>query len=82
MCSTVNLKSVEMREDPNIVDILSWRYNLRSSQVENWLVETSWNTQGIEYPLAFVKVVDYLKKLNLITEEEGEDWRQKLFPKK
>lgn len=81
MCKVVNAKAEEMITMPNIVDIISWRYNLRSGQVANWLVETTWNYNGIEYPLAFDKAVNYLKMLNLITEEESQDWRQKLFPK-
>lgn len=79
MCQTVNMRAKEMLTDPNIVDIISWRYNLRSSHVQNWLRETTWNYDGIEYPLAFNKVVSYLKMLNLISEEEGENWREKLF---
>lgn len=82
MCLTVNKRAAEMKEDPNIVEIISWRYNLRSGQVENWLIETDWNYNGVEYPLAFDKTVSYLRLLNLISEEEQEDWRTKLFPKK
>lgn len=80
MCLTVNQKAAEMLEDPNIVDVISWRYNLRAGQVENWLIETKWNYNAVEYPLAFDKAVNYLKMLGLIKEEEAEDWRIKLFP--
>jgi hypothetical protein len=52
---------------------------LRSGQVANWLIETDWNYDGIEYPLAFEKTVKYLLKLNLINENEASDWRSKLF---
>ncbi len=79
MCKTVNVRALEMLDNPNIVDIISWRYNLRSSHVQNWLNETTWNYDGIEYPLAFNKTINYLKKLNLISEEESENWREKLF---
>jgi sulfonate transport system substrate-binding protein len=82
MCLTVNAKADEMLTDPNLVDVLSWRYNLRAGQVENWLIETKWNSNAVEYPLAFDKAVTYLKKLNLIKESEAEDWRTKLFPKR
>jgi hypothetical protein len=58
---------------------MSWRYNLRSDQVEKWLSETDWNYKGIEYPLAFEQTIQYLLKLNLISQEESEDWRTKLF---
>ncbi|MFT5581495.1 MAG: hypothetical protein ACI9G9_000746, partial [Psychromonas sp.] len=62
-------------------DVISWRYNLRSGQVENWLNETDWNYNAIEYPLAFQKAVSYLMKIGLLSEKETEDWRTKLFPK-
>lgn len=82
MCQVVNKRAQDMKSDPNIVEIISWRYNLRAGQVENWLIETDWNYNGVEYPLAFDKTVTYLRMLNLISESEQEDWRTKLFPNK
>lgn len=79
MCTIVNERARELKKDEQAVDMIGWRYNLRSGQVANWLVETDWNYDGIQYPLAFEKTVSYLKKLKLITEEESENWRDKLF---
>lgn len=79
MCKVVNEKAIEVKEGIDSVEIISWRYNLRSDQVQKWLTETDWNYNGIEYPLAFEKTVQYLLKLNLIQETEAENWRQKLF---
>lgn len=79
MCQIVNQKAKEVKENEDIVDIISWRYNLRHSHVENWMIETDWNYDGIGYPLAFEKAVSYLKKLELISKEEAQDWRKKLF---
>ena len=79
MCKVVNEKALEMKTMENIIDVISWRYNLRSSHVQSWLNETEWNYRGIEYPLAFDKTVRYLMKLGLITEEESVDFRTKLF---
>jgi sulfonate transport system substrate-binding protein len=79
MCSVVNQKAREIKEGKDSVEIISWRYNLRSDQVGKWLSETDWNYKGIEYPLAFEKTIQYLLRLNLIKEEEAENWRQKLF---
>lgn len=79
MCTVVNQKAKELKQNPDVVDILSWRYTLRHGQVMNWLAETDWNYDAIEYPLAFEKTVSYLVKLNLISKEEAEDWRKKLF---
>jgi len=79
MCAIVNQRAKDMKNHSQTVDIISWRYNLRRGQVKNWLIETDWNYDGIEYPLAFEKAVSYLVKLNLISEKEAENWREKLF---
>jgi sulfonate transport system substrate-binding protein len=79
MCTIVNRKALEIKEGKDSVEIISWRYNLRSDQVGKWLSETDWNYKGIEYPLAFEKTIQYLLKLKLIKEEEAKNWRQKLF---
>ncbi|MDR0801662.1 substrate-binding domain-containing protein [Fluviicola sp.] len=79
MCKVVNQKALEVKNHPDSAEIISWRYNLRLDQVKRWLSETDWNYKGIEYPLAFEKTTHYLKKLNLLSEEEAENWRSKLF---
>lgn len=81
MCSIVNKRAKEMKKNKQAVDIISWRYNLRQGQVKNWLLETEWNYEGIEYPLAFEKAVSYLVKLKLLTKNQAENWRDKLFVK-
>lgn len=79
MCRVVNEKALEVKKSENTVEVISWRYNLRSGQVENWLIETDWNYNGIEDPLAFDKTIRYLLKLKLIQPEQAENWQQKLF---
>lgn len=79
MCAIVNKRALEVKEHPDSAEIISWRYNLRLDQVKNWLSETDWNYKGIEYPLAFEKTTHYLKKLNLLSQEEAEGWKDKLF---
>lgn len=78
MCRIVNKKASELKKKEDAVDLICWRYNLRHGQVQNWLTETDWNYDGIEYPLAFEKAVSYLLKLKLISHEEAKDWRKKL----
>jgi sulfonate transport system substrate-binding protein len=79
MCEVVNKKALEVKHDENTVEVISWRYNLRSGQVRNWLIETDWNYDGIEYPLAFDRTVRYLLKLSLIQADEAENWQKKIF---
>lgn len=75
----VNERAQIMKNSEHIIEIISWRYNLRSNQVQNWLTETDWNYNLIKYPLAFERTVSYLSKLNLISSKEAENWREKLF---
>lgn len=79
MCKVVNRKAAEVKANPDTAEVISWRYNLRLDHVKQWLSETEWNYNGIEYPLAFEKVTHYLQKLNLLTETEAQDWRSRLF---
>lgn len=79
MCEIVEQKAKELKVNEDAIDLISWRYNLLHGQVENWLNETSWNYDGVEYPLAFEKAISYLIKLNLLTEDEAVNWREKLF---
>lgn len=79
MCEIVGNRAAELKKNENAIDLISWRYNLRHGQVENWLNETDWNYNGVEYPLAFEKTISYLIKLNLLQPEEAENWREKLF---
>ena len=78
MCKIVAKKALELKKNENASELISWRYNLRHRHVVNWLNETDWNYDGIQYPLAFEKTVSYLLKLGLLTEEQAEGWREKL----
>ncbi len=43
VCAIVHQKALELKQNEQASEIISWRYNLRLSQVENWLKETNWN---------------------------------------
>lgn len=79
MCEVVNKKAFEVKNNEDTVEIISWRYNLRSGQVENWLTETDWNYYGNEFPEEFKKTIQYLLKLDLLKPEQAENWQEKLF---
>jgi sulfonate transport system substrate-binding protein len=66
-------------KDMNNASEISWRYSLELDQAESWLSETDWNYTGKNSPEDFALVVDYLSKLNLITPEQKENWKEKLF---
>lgn len=79
MCLIVNEKAKTIKHAANAVEMISWRYNLKPSQVQNWLIETDWNYEGKEFPEAFEKAIDYLIKLNLLPANSKENWQDKLF---
>ncbi|MCH2223898.1 MAG: ABC transporter substrate-binding protein [Crocinitomicaceae bacterium] len=79
MCEVVWKQAYDLKQNESAADIISWRYNLRHSHVENWLNETDWNYKGIEYPLAFDKTIKYLLKLGLLEKNQIDNWRAKLF---
>lgn len=66
-------------KDMNNASEISWRYALELDQSESWLSETDWNYDGKNTTESYELVVDYLSKLNLITEEQKENWQKKLF---
>ena len=66
-------------KDMNNASEISWRYALELDQAESWLSETDWNYDGKNTTESYELVVDYLSKLNLITEEQKENWKEKLF---
>lgn len=79
MCKVVNDRASEIKKEENTVEIISWRYNLRSDQVEKWLHETDWNYKGEKFLLEFENTIEYLKKLNLLNEDTADNWQEKLF---
>ena len=79
VCEIANKRALELKNNVQTAEIISWRYNLRLSQVQNWLIETNWNYQNKLEKEPFQLVIEYLLKLNLIEKGEAEDWKEKLF---
>jgi ABC-type nitrate/sulfonate/bicarbonate transport system substrate-binding protein len=77
--SIANQRALELKNNVQAAEIISWRYNLRLSQVQNWLIETNWNYENQGFEGSFKTVIDYLLKLNLINSEQAENWEEKLF---
>lgn len=79
VCAIVHQRALELKQNEHASEIISWRYNLRLSQVENWLKETNWNYTNTINLSDFEQVVTYLRELQLISAKESENWKQKLF---
>jgi ABC-type nitrate/sulfonate/bicarbonate transport system substrate-binding protein len=77
----VSQTAKEIKENEKSADNIAWRYSLDPQQAKSWLSETNWNYTS-ENPIeGYEVVVDYLAKLNLITPEQKEGWKEKLFNK-
>lgn len=79
MLSIVQQRARQVKNDAKTAEIISWRYNLPLEQVKKWLQETDWNYDGIAFANAFETTTNYLKKLNLVSEEEAAEWQKKLL---
>lgn len=74
-----NSRALDLKNNVQAAEIISWRYNLRLSQVQNWLIETNWNYKNELDKEHFTVVIDYLLKLNLLEKSEADNWEEKLF---
>ena len=72
----VGLTAKEIKEENKWSEI-SWRYALKDEYSKTWLSETEWNYGDKINTNDFQLVIDYLSKLNLISDKEN--WENKLF---
>ena len=79
ICAIVGKKAEALKKMDEINEIIGWRYNLRSGQVANWLIETDWNYNSDSFLSEFDKTVAYLNKLGLVSTENTCNWQDKLF---
>lgn len=79
MCEIVNKRAEKLKNSKETIETISWRYNLKSDSVRNWLRETDWNYNGKEFTTEIGETVKYLEKLNLIKSEQSENWKEKLL---
>lgn len=79
MLDVVNKKSEVVKNHEGTPGMLAWRYNQKLDDVTKWLNQTEWNYDGQKFDEAFEVVIEYLLKLNLVSEEEAKNYRTKLF---
>ncbi len=79
MCEIINHKALELKQHPKADELIAWRYGLKKYDVRKWLKETDWNYDGSNYESAFDHAVEYLLRLNLITEDQADNYSAKLF---
>lgn len=79
MLAVVNKKAEAIKYDEKTPEVLAWRYGLKLDDVTQWLSETEWNYKAEKFDQDFDNVIKYLLKLKLITEQEAENYMEKLF---
>lgn len=79
ICEIVHIRAKEFKANPNAAEMIAWRYNLNIEQVNSWLKETDWNYNNDPMLHSFENVVEYLRKLDLVSESDTYDWQTKLF---
>lgn len=79
MCDIVQQKATDLKQNKAAASIISWRYSLAIDQAEQWLSETAWSKNNQIDFNDFELVVQYLKQMNMVSEQEADNWEQKLF---
>lgn len=79
MLSIVNKKADKLKHSEESIGVLAWRYGLQEEDVKKWITRTEWNYEGKGFEEEFETVVDYLLKLNLVSQEEAANFENKLF---
>lgn len=79
MVSIVQKEAYRLKHQSNSAEQFAWRYALPKEQVERWLDETEWNYGNDVVHQDFENVVSELVDLGLLSENQAEDWKEKLF---
>jgi ABC-type nitrate/sulfonate/bicarbonate transport system substrate-binding protein len=79
MCEVINKRAEQLKNSPDAAESISWRYNLMLEDVRNWLKETDWNYSGVSFEQEIKNTVMYLEELNLLNNQQTENWKEKLL---
>jgi len=79
MMGVVKTYAKRVKESPQSVEALAWRYHLKTDEVTQWFKETEWNLQEVSLPTAIQTAVNFLAEEQLITPQQHDLWEEKLF---
>ena len=71
LLQVVNEQCDSLMKDEHACQIISARYQLRLSDVEEWFAQTDWSTDFKKPTAAIQNIKSYLLKLDLVTEEQA-----------
>ncbi|MFM8597278.1 MAG: substrate-binding domain-containing protein [Flavobacteriales bacterium] len=75
----VQARARELKNSADAAEVIAWRYALKKNEVKQWLNKTEWSQQLSVSIKDFEQVISTLGNLDLLSEEEIQDWQQKLF---
>lgn len=75
----VQARARELKNSADAAEVIAWRYALKKNEVQQWLNKTEWSQQLSVSIKDFEQVISTLGNLDLLSEEEIQDWQQKLF---
>lgn len=75
----VQARARELKNSTDAAEVIAWRYALKKNEVQQWLNKTEWSQQLSVSIKDFEQVISTLGNLDLLSEEEIQDWQQKLF---
>jgi ABC-type nitrate/sulfonate/bicarbonate transport system substrate-binding protein len=75
----VKKQAAKLSSHPKTAEDIAWRYHLSITEVQQWLSETTWNTETVDLVTAIEPTVNFLHEAELISAKEAEAWATKLF---
>lgn len=69
----------ELKQSENAVEMIAERYDIPKAKIEQWFAITDWNYSNNLDIQTFEKTVNYLRKLELVSDQQANNWQEKLF---
>jgi ABC-type nitrate/sulfonate/bicarbonate transport system substrate-binding protein len=75
----IQKRAQELKNSEDAAEVLAWRYALKKDEVTSWLSKTEWSDQLDVDQKDIQHVVETLRELNLVTDEEQTNWSEKVL---
>ena len=75
----IQKRAQELKNSDDAAEVLAWRYALKKDEVSAWLSKTEWSNQLTIGSKDIQNVIETLRELQLVTDEEQTNWSEKVF---
>jgi hypothetical protein len=75
----IQKRAQELKNSDDAAEVLAWRYALKKDEVTSWLSKTEWSNQLTIGSEDIQNVIETLRELQLVTDEEQTNWSEKVF---